>query len=177
MDIQHQYQNLLPKLKKTLAHITEVLEQEFQEGFVVETHLKSLESTQRKCKDKDCHQITDFSDLIRGRLFFPRPFTYHQVLQRLISLFQDRIKKIEWKKNYDHGLSYHGILHIDIQINHLTFELQVMPTVFKPFVEPQHKIYELLRDEPKMPEKKRQQLREMHNRIFDFLEDQIQDLI
>jgi hypothetical protein len=177
MDIRQQYDDLLPKLKKTLAHIDQELHQEFEDGFGIETDLKTLNSAIRKCKDKECKTITEFSDLIRGRLYFPRPFTYQDVARRLIALFPHHISKVEWKKNYEHGLSYHGIMHMDIKFDNITFELQVMPLVFRPFMEPQHKIYEILRNDPDIDQKSKDQLRDLHNRIFDFLEDQIKDLM
>lgn len=171
MNVSQQYNDLLPKLKKTLAHIDQILHQEFGDGFVIETSLKTAESTIRKCEDKQCKDINKLSDLIRGRLFFPPSFTYQQVLHRLIKIFKQKIVKIEWKKSYDHGLIYRGILHIDLEINGTTFELQVMPLGFRPFVEPQHKIYALLRDDPKLDENVKKRLIKMHNDMFDMLED------
>lgn len=170
MDVAHQYAALLPKLTRVLAKMTAVLQQAFPEGFVVETGLKTAQSTIRKCKEKECSQIKELSDLIRGRLYFPRSFDYQHTLQKLIGLLGSRIKQIDWKKSRDHGLEYRGIVHVDILIDDLKFELQVIPLGFKPFVEPQHKIYTMLRDGVKIDAETKKQLKELHNQMFDMLE-------
>ncbi len=171
MDTAKQYHTLLPKLTTVLSKISQLLHQEFQKGFVIETNIKTLHSISRKCREKDCKDITELSDVIRGRLFFPQPYTYDQTLHQLIKLLGSKIKKIDWKKTRDHGLKYRGIVHLDIQMEGINFELQVIPLGFRPFVEPQHKIYEILRDDVKIDKDTKERLIKMHNQMFDMLED------
>lgn len=162
---------MLPKLRKVLDKITHSLQQSLPSDFAVESNIKTEASTVRKCKNKQCQNINKLSDLIRGRLFFPRPYTYQQVLHKIIEIFKQKIVKIEWKKSYDHGLVYRGIIHVDIEMDGIVFELQIMPLGFRPFVEPQHKIYNLLRDDPDLDENVRKRLLKIHNDMFDMLED------
>lgn len=171
MSLSQQYRDVLPKLQKVLGQITHSLRQSFPQNFTIESSIKTEASVLRKCQDKQCQDIDKLSDLIRGRLFFPSSFTYQQVLHRLIKTFKQKIVKIEWKKSYDHGLIYRGILHIDLEVDGITFELQIMPLGFRPFVEPQHKIYALLRDDPKLDKEVKNRLIKMHNDMFDMLED------
>lgn len=170
MDVVQQYTALLPKLTRILAQVAQTLQKAFSGGFVVETGLKTASSISRKCQDKECRKIDQLSDLIRGRLYFPQSWDYQRTLHKLIGVFGSRIKKIDWKKSRDYGLEYRGIVHVDLIVDGIKFELQVIPLGFKPFVEPQHKIYTMLRDGVKMDQATKKQLMELHNQMFDMLE-------
>ena len=114
--------------------------------------------------------MTQLSDLTRGRVFFPKDSNYQQTLQILIKALGSNIRKIEWKRDQDYGLHYHGILHVDLEFNGIKFELQIVPIGFKPFIELQHQIYQLFRDEVPMNKNIRQSLITLHNDIFNTLE-------
>lgn len=167
--IEEKHQSVRSKLLKVLQHIEEKLIDACPDC-LIETDIKTLQSTIRKCKDKNTDDITKFSDLIRGRLYFPDYYNYDNILHKLISKFSNDIKKLDWKKSKDHGLEYRGIVHMDLCIDGINFELQVIPDGFKKYIEPQHKIYELLRDHIELPKETREHLSDLHNKIFEVLE-------
>lgn len=162
------------KLRSVLQHIEEKLIDNCPDC-LIETDIKTLKSILRKAKNKKTTNIMEFSDLIRGRLCFPDKYNYHEMLQKLIDIFGNDIKKLDWKQTKDHGLEYHGIVHLDLCIDGINFELQIVPLGFKKYMEPQHKIYELLRDHNAMPKETKEHLKELHNKIFEMLEKKYLD--
>jgi len=82
----------------------------------------------------------------------------------------DYITKIDWQQSRDYGLRYRGIVHVDFDFGGINFELQIIPLGFKDYIEPLHKVYELLRDHADLPEDTKKHLIELHNKIYDTFE-------
>lgn len=117
----------------------------------------------------------ELSDLAHGRLFFSEGFRQEHVLDLLKRLFGTCIGKIESKPKCEHGLEYHGIVHVNLNLDGQNFELQVLPMEYKPHRQFLHDIYERFRD-PKRLEKlspeRREALAKVHNAMYRKLHEQ-----
>lgn len=174
--LRKQYTRLIPHLNKAMKNIKEALSDLPPADFTLETNMKPYTSIKRKMETNDAKDPAELSDLARGRLFFSEQFNHDDVLDILDKLFGKKIAKIDNKKHHakEHGLEYHGIVHVDLNFDGTNFELQVMPIEFKPHKEFLHRIYEKFRD-PKSADKLTDQqkafLRKVHNDAYKKLDD------
>ena len=168
-EIEQEYKANEEKLQSVIQHIEEKLVDNCPDC-LIETDMKTLKGIIRKAREKKTINIMTFSDLIRGRLYFPDAYNYEKIVHKLIDIFGNDIKKLDWKKSKDHGLEYRGIVHMDLCIDDINFELQIIPLGFKKYMEPQHKIYELLRDHIALSDDTKKHLKELHNKVFEMLE-------
>jgi len=166
--IRKQYLQILPKLQDTLSLVQDRLSDLPQPDFELDINLKPFESVKRKMGADHLKKITDMSDLVRGRLFFSDQYISKEIIKLMKELLHDWIKKIDVKRHGEYNLQYHGIIHIDLNIDGISFELQIMPIEYKPFKLFFHKIYELLR-EPKnnLSEEQKAKLIKKHNKIYE----------
>lgn len=171
--------HLVPQLNKALKHVREQLSDLPPSDFQVETNLKPYPSVKRKMELDHIKDPAELSDLARGRLFFSDQFRHGDVLDILKRLFGPQIQKVDKNqhRSSEHGLEYHGIVHVDLDCDGVHFELQLMPQEFKPYKEFLHKIYEKFRDPKSLgklsdPEKKN--LRKLHNNVYKKLNQQAQ---
>jgi hypothetical protein len=173
--LRKSYIPLIPKLNSALKHVKSQFSDLPHSDFQFEANFKPYASVKRKMEDEKINDPADLSDLVRGRLFFSPKFEHSEVINIANHLFGDKIIKIDEnpQKSKEHGLEYHGITHINMDINGVHFELQIMPIAFHKYKDLLHKIYEHLRD-PKMSEKlsdkQRDFLRKTHNNIYKNLD-------
>ena len=144
--------------------------------FELETNVKPYASVKRKMNDDNAKHPLELSDLVRGRLFFSDQFQHKDALDILQQLFGDNIKNVDKNdaKSTEHGLEYLGIMHVDLNLNGVNFELQIMPAEFKPYKEFLHRIYAKFRDEKtrdKLSDKQKELLRKTHNNLYKKLND------
>jgi hypothetical protein len=173
--LRKRYMQILPHLGKAKEHVESQLADLPPSEFLLETNLKPYTSMKRKMEDRDESDPAKLSDLVRGRLFFSEHFTFEDALNILRKLFGKNIKKIDKKKHVheDHNLEYHGVIHVDMDISGINFELQLMPIEFRPYKQFLHQIYEKFRNEKeydKLSEKQRDFLRKVHNRTYRALD-------
>lgn len=167
--ILQQYEEIKPKLFPLFKVILKNLHNIVPDA-LIEGNIKTLESIIRKYNKKHYTDISEFSDLIRARLFFPSTYNYDQVLQKIIDRLNDYIVKIDWQQSKDYGLHYRGVVHIDFIFDGIKFELQVIPLSFRSYIEPLHKVYEMLRDHSDLPKEVKENITDLHNKIYDLFE-------
>ena len=81
-------------------------------------------------------------------------------------------------RSKEHGLEYHGVVHVQLDVDGIKFELQLMPQEFKPYNEFLHRIYEKFRNpktHDKLSDKQKELLRKVHNNLFKKLDKQATD--
>lgn len=168
--LRKQYIDALPKLERALKLVNEQLEH-LPKNLVVETNLKPYESVKRKAEEDNPNHIEEMSDLARGRIFFSVDYNYNDVIALMKKLLKGWIKNIDVKFDKGHGLEYHGVYHIDLNIDGTNFELQIMPIEFQPFKDFLHKIYEKFRDpDNKLSDEEKDKLRRLNNKLYDKLD-------
>ncbi len=162
---------LVSKLNNALKYVQSPFSDLPPSEFQLESNIKPYASVKRKMEADQIHEPIELSDLVRGRLFFSSQFTSPEVIDIVKHLFGDKVVDVDKKpqKSKEHGLEYHGVTHVDMNIDGIRFELQVMPLEFRPHKAVLHKIYEQLRD-PKMSEKlsdkQKEFLRKTHNKMY-----------
>ena len=166
---------MLPKLQQARQAVRERLADLPPADFTLETGLKPYRSIKRKMETDHAKKPEDLSDLARGRLFFSEQFQQEHVLDLLKRLFGTGIGTIEDKAKCEHGLEYHGIVHVNLNLDGQPFELQVLPMEYKPHRQFLHGIYERFRD-PKRLEKltpeRKETLSKIHNDMYQKLHEQ-----
>jgi hypothetical protein len=169
--LRQQYLEVLPQLEKTLSMVHEQLRHLPKSDFIFELNRKPIKSIYRKVRDDKLDHVTQMSDLVRGRIFFSARYNYNDVIALINKLLMGWIKDIEVKFNQGNGLEYHGVYHIDLEIDGIKFELQIMPIEFKPFKEFLHKIYEQFRDsESQLSDEEKEKLRNINNKLYEVLD-------
>jgi hypothetical protein len=175
--LRKRYMQIMPHLNKALQHVNDQLSDLPPSEFILETNLKPYSSVKRKMLSDHENDPVALSDLVRGRLFFSEQFNFEDVEDILHKLFGDKIKKVDdkSKRKEEFGLEYHGIRHIDMNINGVNFELQIMPIEFKPYKEFLHQIYDKFRDpktREKLTDKQKEILRKVNNKLYKTLDQQ-----
>lgn len=171
--IRKQYVEAFPRLDKVLQLVRQQLEHLPPSDFVVETNMKPYHSAKRKFSDDRLDDILRMSDLVRGRIFFSDQYNYNDVIALLKKLLKGWIKNIDVKFDKGHGLEYHGIYHIDLDVDGINFELQIMPKEFQPFKEYLHSIYEKFRDpDKKLSDEEKNRLKNVHNKLYATIDTQ-----
>lgn len=170
------YMHHLPRLNKVMGHVKEQLSDLPPSDFELETNLKPYTSIKRKMEERNIKDPAELSDLVRGRLFFSDQFDHNEVVDLLGELFGKNIKDVDDNKHHakEHGLEYHGVVHVDLNFDGTNFELQVMPVEFKPYKEFTHQIYEKFRNPKtfsKLSDKQKDLLRRVHNNLYKKLEN------
>ncbi len=166
--MRKQYCQLLPLLQGTATFVERVLEDLPKHDFLLETDVKDYKRTVEKAKERKIKNLKELSDLVRGRVFFSDSYTHKEAIDLLKLLFKDsaKIKNIEWKNDKEHGLEYQGIIHMDLEIGDLNFELQIMPFEFRPHKPLLHAIYEKLRTGNHLSDKQKNLLRRINNKLY-----------
>jgi len=175
--IRKSYMKALPQLNRAMQHVQSHLANLPPSDFLLETNFKPYDSVKKKLVRDGVRDPLELSDLVRGRVFFSEQFDFPDVINLLKKVLGPVIKKIDKKtsKSKEHGLEYHGIVHLDLDIDGIKFELQIMPIEFKPHKELLHKIYEKFRtpeEVAKLTDKQKKFLREVHNKAYKALEEQ-----
>ena len=175
--LRKMYMQTVPHLNKAIKHVQDQLSDLPPDDFLLETNVKPYASVKRKLIDRGERDPLKLSDLVRGRLFFSEQFNEDDVLNIVDKLFGEKIKKIDKNNNRskEHGLDYHGITHVDFNLNGINFELQIMPIEFKPHKEFLHQIYDKFRDEKtreKLSDKQKAFLKKLHNKLYEQLDEQ-----
>lgn len=173
--LRKRYMQALPHLNKAMQHVKEQLADMPPSDFLLETNLKPYLSIKRKMAERNEKDPMALSDLVRGRLFFSDQFTFSDALGILKKLFGKQIKNVDKKSHVskEHGLEYHGVIHIDMDVNGINFELQLMPLEFRPYKDFLHQIYEKFRNPKeydKLSEQQKNFLRKVNNRIYKKLD-------
>lgn len=174
-----QYMQLVPRLNKVMRHVKEQLSDLPPGDFTLETNVKPYSSVKRKMEMKETRDPSDLSDLVRGRIFYSDQFNADNLVDILKKLFGKNIKDVNDNRHRspEHGLQYHGIVHVDLDFDGTNFELQLMPLEFKPYKEFLHQIYEKFRDEKslkKLTDKQKDFLRNVHNKMYKKLDAEAQ---
>jgi len=167
--LRQQYYELLPKLTQVMQIVTNILKP--LNDCIIETNFKPFSSVIRKMSVRHLNNMLDLSDLVRGRLFFPVSRTHAEIIRELSELFKKYIKDIDWKSMTNHGLQYEGVIHFDLNIDGINFELQVMPIEFKPYKEKLHQVYDLLRTNNSLSDKQKNRLKKLHNTTYRILNE------
>jgi hypothetical protein len=169
--LRYQYMKILPKLEETLKRVDKQISSLPKKDFVIETNLKPFKSVKRKAERDEVDEVTELSDLARGRIFFSTNYNYNDVVALIKKLLKGWIKNIDVKFDKGHGLEYHGVFHVDLDVDGTKFELQLMPIEFKPYKEALHKIYEKFRDpDNKLSEEEKEKLRKLNNKVYEVLD-------
>jgi hypothetical protein len=173
--IYQQYRQLQPKLHAAEQLVRDLLSDLPEPEFQLQTNIKPYPRAAEKAKQNKASHISELSDLVRGRVFFSDNFTHQEttdLLKELLSRHM-RIIDIDTKRNKDHGLTYQGIVHMDLQFDGINFEMQILPIEFKPFKPLLHKIYEELRSNSKISDARRQFLQDIHNKMYRKINERI----
>lgn len=178
--LRRQYMQLMPKLKKILGHVNEQLRDLPPNDFMLESNMKPYSSIRRKMESEDIRSPEELSDLVRGRIFYSPDFNADDIVKILKALFGKSIIDINdnTHRSPEHGLEYHGIVHVHLDFDGIQFEMQLMPAEFKPYKEFLHQIYEKFRDEKsrsKLTDHQKKFLRKIHNGLYEKLDDQAQE--
>lgn len=173
--LRKRYTQILPHLSRAKEHVESQLSDLPPSEFTLETNLKPYTSMKRKLDDRGESDPAGLSDLVRGRLFFSEHFTHDDALDIIKKLFGKQIKNIDKKphRSKDHNLEYQGVIHVDMDMDGVNFELQLMPIEFQPYKEFLHQIYEKFRNQKeydKLSEKQREFLRKVHNKLYKSLD-------
>lgn len=174
-----QYIQLAPKLKQILEHVNEQLADLPSSDFMLETNMKPYTSIKRKMETEGLRDPSELSDLVRGRIFYSDQFNADNIMDILRKLFNKHIADVDDNKHRapEHGLEYHGIVHVHLDFDGIQFEMQLMPLEFKPYKEFLHQIYEKFRDEKsrkKLTDHQKDFLRKIHNNLYKKLDDEAQ---
>ena len=177
--LRKQYMPLVPKINNALKYVESQLSDLPPSEFSVETNVKPYPSVKRKVEAENIHDPLELSDLVRGRLFFSDQFKFDDVIDIIKQLFGNKVKGVDKKtdRSKEHGLEYHGVIHVDMDIDGIRFELQLMPHEFKPYKDFLHEIYEKFRNpkvHDKMTDKQKEILRNTHNRMYKKLDEKAQ---
>lgn len=171
--LRKRYMQIVPHLNKAMKHVHEKLSDLPPSDFLLETNHKPYASVKRKMEaDKEKDPLA-LSDLVRGRIFFSDQFQAEEVMDIVQHLLGPVIKKMENKSENNWGLKYHGITHVDLNINGVNFELQIMPMEFKPYKEFLHQIYDKFRTpktREKLTDRQKTLLRKIHNKLYQALD-------
>jgi hypothetical protein len=175
-ELRKQILKIAPTLKAVLHNIESKLTSLPKSDFQFETNVKPFKSIVRKMKDKEgeIDSVADLSDLIRGRLFFSKNHDYNSTLDLLKNMFGSGIKKVDNPDKDIFGVEYDGIIHVDLNINGVNFELQLLPIEYKPAKEFLHKIYEQFREPEKrarLTDAQKKKLKDIHNKLHHHLLD------
>lgn len=178
--LRKQYMLLMPKLKKALEHVNHQLRDLPPADFVLETNMKPYSSIKRKMEAEDIRDPSELSDLVRGRIFYSPQFNADNIVDILKKLFGKTISDIDDNTHRapEHGLEYHGIVHVHLNFDGTNFEMQLMPLEYKPYKEFLHQIYEKFRDEKsrnKMTDHQKKFLRKVHNKLYEKLDDEAEN--
>ena len=178
--LRKRYMQLVPHLNKALQHVNTQLSDVPSSEFVLETNLKPYMSVKRKMEADRVQDPVELSDLARGRLFYSEQFDIDDVLNIVKQLFGKSINSIDKNghRSKEHGLEYRGVVHVDLGLNGIRFELQLMPLEFKPHKDFLHQIYEKFRDPKsldKLSEKQQELLRKMHNEMYKKLDKEAKE--
>ena len=173
--LRKRYMPLASKLNAALQHVSDQLSDLPPSEFTFESNIKPYPSVKRKMEMGDIDDPIELSDLVRGRLFFSDQFSFPDVIKIIKQLFGAQVKSVDKKtgKNIDHGLEYHGVVHVDLDIDGINYELQVMPMEFNPHKDFLHKIYEKIRnpkERNKLSDKQVEFLRKTHNKMYKALD-------
>jgi hypothetical protein len=164
-EIRHQCRELLPLLEKSLGEIEQTLSA-LPDNFVLEVSIKPFVRLFAKMQEREMQDPQELSDLIRGRLYFPSESNHRKTVDLLTKLLGSKIKGIDYKNQGDNQEgTYPGVIHVDLNLNGINFELQVLPIEFRGSIEIFHNLYELIRDKGKMPEKLRKKLTDIHDQL------------
>lgn len=171
---------LVPHLNKALQHVETQLADVPTSEFTLETNLKPYMSVKRKMETDCVQDPAELSDLARGRLFYSEQFNVDDVLNIIKRLFSNKINGVDKhnERSKEHGLEYHGVVHVDLDLNGIRFELQLMPIEFKPHKEFLHQIYEKFRNPKsldKLSDKQKEFLRKVHNQMYKKLDKEAKD--
>lgn len=174
--LRKHYMYAVPKLNNALKHVESQLSDLPPSDFMLETNVKPYASVKRKMEAAQVNDPLELSDLVRGRLFFSEQFNFEDVIDIVKKIFGTNVKNIDKKsdRSKEHGLEYHGIIHVDINLDGIRFELQLMPKEFKPYKEFLHQIYEKFRNPKaleKLNDKQKELLRKTHNRLYKKLDE------
>lgn len=161
-----QYCQVLPALQEAKQWLEDKLSDLPKPDFLLETGIKPFPRTVEKAQENRVKSLTDLSDLVRGRIYFSDNFEHHEVIGLLKEILRDKIKKIDAKHSHQLGLDYNGVVHCDLDLGGIKFELQILPVEFLPYKEALHQIYEHLRGSKELPEERKAKLREIHNKIY-----------
>jgi hypothetical protein len=168
--IRQQYRQALPKLNEVMAEVKDKLRDFPAPDFITDINFKTFSSIKRKYLKDHLKNILEMPDLIRGRLFFSKNYTFEEATKLLKQLFGKNISKIDKKKGMpEYGLQYHGIIHFDLLFGEVRFELQLVPIEFKPYKQFLHSIYEKFKSE-KLSDEEKDSLREIHNKLYQDLD-------
>ena len=170
-EIRQSHMKLLPHMNEAVKSVQKQLSDLSGSDFILETNIKPHDSVKRKMEERRLRNIQDLSDLVRGRLYFSDQFTFKEVMGLLTHFLGAQIKNVEKKDEKEHGLIYKGIMHVDLNVNGLKFELQVLPIEFHPHKETLHKIYEQLRSDHSLSDKQKETLRKIHNKMIHGLDE------
>lgn len=169
-DIRHQYLKLFPHLQKVIDQVDDKLSQLPSDDFQYELAFKPLDSVQNKLQDRHEDDLTQLSDLVRGRVFFSQDYTFEQAIDKIKDCLGDWIKHTENKKDKHDGFRYFGVVHLDLCIDGINFELQVMPVEHKTFLPILHYCYEYHRYNSESSNSEKDRLRFLNNDIYKMLE-------
>jgi|SRR5580698_9861126 hypothetical protein len=175
--LRKQYMQVVPKLKHAMQYVQSQLSDLPPSDFELQTNIKPYPSVKRKMEADRVKDPAELSDLVRGRLFFSPQFQHEDVLDILHQLFGKKVAKIDkhMDRSTEHGLEYHGIVHLDLDCDGVHFELQLMPQEFKPFKEFLHQIYDKFRNPKsldKLSDKQKTFLRKTHNNLYKKINQQ-----
>lgn len=154
-----------------MEHVKEQLSDLPPSDFLLETNLKPYSSVKDKMERDHAKDPSELSDLVRGRLFYSDQFDQNETVDLLSKIFGKNIKDVDehQHRSKEHGLEYHGIVHVDLNFDGTNFELQVMPVEFKPYKEFLHRIYEKFRNPKlldKMSDKQKDLMKKVHNNLY-----------
>ncbi len=177
--LRKQYRQILPYLIEAKKNVETALADLPPSEFLLETNLKPYTSVKRKMETDGVQHPSELSDLVRGRIFYSPQFNADDVVDILKKLFGNGIKDIDDNTHRapEHGLEYHGIVHVDLNFDGTRFEMQLMPLEYKPYKEFLHQIYEKFRDEKslkKLTDHQKKFLRKIHNNLYKKLDDEAQ---
>jgi hypothetical protein len=169
-EIRKQCRELLPLLEQTLGQIKSILSN-LPHDFILDVAIKPFDRLFAKMNERKMQDPKQLSDLIRGRLYFPSNKNYRQTIDDLQALLHDKIQNIDYKdrKGKDGDGEYRGIIHVNIKLNGINFELQVLPIEFKSSIEIFHKLYELIRDDKSASKGLRKVLIKLHDQLGEHL--------
>jgi hypothetical protein len=173
--LRKKYMPLVSKLNNALKYVQSQFSDLPPSEFQLESNVKPYASVKRKMETDQIDEPAELSDLVRGRLFFSPQFNHPEVIDIVKHLFGDKVTGVDKKpqKSKEHGLEYHGVTHVDMNIDGIRFELQIMPAEFRPHKEFLHQIYEKFRDpkiREKLTDKQKEFLRKTHNKMYKDLE-------
>jgi hypothetical protein len=170
--MRKQYLQILPKLNKALVVMQHRLSHLPTSDFTVEINLKPYASVKRKVVGEKVANLLDVSDLVRGRVFFSQRYTFLEVIDLLRQVLGKIIRTVDKKDDREYGLEYCGVIHLDLLIDGIKFELQLIPIEFKPYKDFLHSIYQALRSTNQLSDGKKHFLRRIHNKIYHQLDRQ-----